>query len=141
MLKPLLLATFAAIGNALFVYGQRSAPPSENPFLFMAAAIFVCSSLFLAIALAFRSTGDIYYFNQNLIHIFLSGIGLFITFVGFYFLYSRYGANQYTLFAVISIITTSIGVGVLIFKEPFNMSHGISLLCTFGAIGFFAHGQ
>ncbi|MBT7504950.1 MAG: transporter, partial [Rhodospirillales bacterium] len=32
MIQPLLFATLAAIGNALFVYGQRGANASANPF-------------------------------------------------------------------------------------------------------------
>jgi len=48
----------------------------------------------------------------------LSGVGLFLTYPGFNLLYSRYGASQYVLYAVLSIITTTIIVGIWWLKEP-----------------------
>jgi len=112
MLKPLLFATIAAVGNALFVYGQRGSAPSPNAYLFMFSAVTVCTVLF-GIAVA-RAPGDFGFVAANARFILISGAGFFVTFIGFYLLYSNYGATQYVLYAIISIMTTSIGVGVFI---------------------------
>ena len=49
MHNVLLFAGIAAIGNGIFVYGQRSAPVANNPFLFMAGAVSICALLFIAL--------------------------------------------------------------------------------------------
>jgi drug/metabolite transporter (DMT)-like permease len=53
----------------------------------------------------------------------LSGLGLFLTYLGFNLLYSRYGASQYVLYAVLTIITTTSIVGIWWLKEPVNLYH------------------
>jgi len=45
------------------------------------------------------------------------------------------------VYAVLSIITTSIGVGVICYKEPFNMYHAGALFLAVLAICFFSYGQ
>ena len=114
MLRPLLFALFAALGNALFVYGQRSATASANPFLFMACTVIFSCGLFAAATLAWQTPGSIAYALANITSIVVAGAGLFVTFLGFYLLFSNYGASQYALYAVLAILTTSLGVGVLV---------------------------
>ena len=46
MHKVFLFAGLAAIGNAIFVYGQRSSTISANPFIYMFGAILVCLIMF-----------------------------------------------------------------------------------------------
>ena len=65
----------------------------------------------------------------------------FITFVGFYWLYSQQGATNYIVYALLSILTTSIGVGLIIFREPFNKYHIISGVLAVCAILFYGLGQ
>jgi drug/metabolite transporter (DMT)-like permease len=70
-----------------------------------------------------------------------SGVGFFITFIGFYLLYSQFGAVYYVVYAVLSIISTSLIVGVLIFREPFNAYQGGALILAILAIALFSYGQ
>ncbi len=141
MLKPLLFATLAAIGNALYVYGQRGVNPPANPFLFVWGATAVCLILLSAAALTYRSNSEIVYITSNWAMITIGGFGFFLTFVGFFLLYTNYGASQYALYAVISILTTSLGVGVLIFKEDFNIYKIASMLFAVAAIVLFTYGN
>lgn len=141
MIKALLFAGLAAFGNAVFVYGQRGSSPSTNPFLFILGAVSVCTLLFLPATWLFRSPGDVSFLLANVRCILLSGVGFFITFVGFYFLYSQFGASHYIVYAVLSILTTSIGVGVFLYREPFNLYHAASMVLAVAAIALFSYGQ
>jgi drug/metabolite transporter (DMT)-like permease len=131
----------AAIGNALFVYGQKRSEIVENPFLFLLCTLTVCTSLFACTIGFFPkvSVGD--YLSKNYAWIVLSGIGFYMTFIGFYVLYTRYGASYYVLYAVLSIITTSIIVGVILFKERINMYYGLTILSALITIVLFAIAQ
>lgn len=141
MLKPLLFALLAASGNALFVYGQRGAQHSSNPFVFMLFAVGVCGVLFLTATLAWQSGDALAYAGANAWHILLGGVGFFFTFLGFYLLYSTYGASQYALYAVLSILTTSLGVGVLIYREPLNAYQALAMLLAVAAIALWTYGR
>ncbi|MBT6096148.1 MAG: EamA family transporter [Rhodospirillaceae bacterium] len=141
MLKPLLFATLAAIGNAVFVYGQRAAQPTANPFLFTFAAVVVCAAFFGGSALVYRTGADATYLAANWKMATLSGFGFFLTFTGFFLLYNNFGAAQYTLYAVISILTTSLVVGVLIFRETFNVYHMAAVALAIAAIALFTIGN
>jgi len=141
MLKPLLFASLAAIGNAIYAYGQRGATPPTNPFLFIFAAITVCLVLLTVATLFYRTNSDMAYISTNLGMIGISGLGFFLTFVGFFLLYTNYGASQYALYAVISILTTSLGVGVLIYKEDFNIYKVAAMLLAIAAIVLFTYGN
>jgi drug/metabolite transporter (DMT)-like permease len=141
MPKALLFAGIAATGNALFVYGQRRANIANNPFIFTAGAVVVCSILFAAVAIVFRTEQDINYLSTNLPSIVASGVGFLITSIGFYLLYSQYGAVYYVVYAVLSMITTSIGVGIVIFREPFNQYQIGALILAVLAVVMFGYGQ
>ena len=141
MLKPLLFATLAAIGNAIMVYGQRATAPTTNPFFFMFIAIVFCGILFGVSTLISRNGDEGAYLATNWKMMIISGTGFFLTFVGFFLLYNNFGATQYTLYAVISIITTTLCVGVLIFKEDFNFYHATALIIAIIAIALFTYGN
>jgi drug/metabolite transporter (DMT)-like permease len=66
----------------------------------------------------------------------LGGGGLFLIYLGFYLLYARYGASYYTLYAVLSILTTSILVGLVFFREPVNVFEILSIAAAFLSIAF-----
>jgi drug/metabolite transporter (DMT)-like permease len=140
-MKVFVFAFIAAVGNALFVYGQRGSSTSENPFFFLLLTLSVCITLFLVGALVSKGAMDTAYLTTNLRYIVISGIGFFITFVGFYWLYSQQGAINYMVYALLSILTTSIGVGLIIFREPFNRYHVVSGLLAVAAILFYGLGQ
>ncbi len=141
MPKALLFAAIAALGNAIFVYGQRRAVVAANPFLFLLGAVLVCATLFVGATLVFQTPTDSGYVTQNISSMVISGVGFFITFVGFYLLYSQFGAVYYIVYAIFSIITTSIVVGVLIYKEPFNLYQFGALVLAILAIVLFNYGR
>lgn len=141
MIKAILFALLAAIGNAFFVYGQRDVEPSTNPFLFTTLAILVCCAMFMITSYLFKTPDDLSYAVTNYKNVLISGVGFFITFIGFFLLFSNYSASHYTLYAVISIITTSIVVGTYIFKEPMNKFHLLALVFALVTIVFFGIGQ
>lgn len=129
MSNALMFALLAAVGNAIFVFGQRGASQSENPFLFTLFSVAVCTLLFFGAACLFKTPHDVSYVAANLKSILISGVGFFVTFVGFFLLYSRYGASYYSIYAVLSILTTSIVVGMILYREPFNIYH-VGSVCT-----------
>ncbi len=141
MFQPFLFASVAAIGNSIFVYAQRSATYSENPFLFVCASVLVCLAMLTLASLVYKTPGDGNYLFENWITIAISGIGLFITFLGFFLLYNKFGASQFSLYAVISILTTSFGVGILIFREPFNIYQFFGIVLAVLSIVVFAFGK
>jgi drug/metabolite transporter (DMT)-like permease len=141
MLKPLLFAALAAFGNALFVYGQRGTTPPANPFLFVLGAVAVCTVMFAVAAMLYRVGDEVAYFAGHWKWVLISGTGFFLTFVGFFLLYTNFGASQYTLYAVISILTTSLGVGVLVYREHFNMYHAAAMVLAIAAIALFTYGN
>ena len=140
-MKVFLFALLAAVGNALFVYGQRGSQTAENPFVFLLATLVLCRSLFLLSALLNKAPLDTGYLSINLKFIVFSGIGFYFTFIGFYWLYSQQGATNYMVYALLSILTTSIGVGLILFREPFNRYHVISGLLAVAAILVYGLGQ
>jgi drug/metabolite transporter (DMT)-like permease len=141
MWKPLAIALVAACGNAIFVYGQRVAGHSPNPFLYMLGCVGFGWGLFLIATLAWQSPDNLAYLSSNAGSIALGGIGFFITFLGFYLLYSGFGASQYTLYATLSILTTSLGVGVLVFREPLNSYQVVAMLLAVASIGLWSYGR
>ena len=74
--------------------------------------------------------------KKNWVWWMVSGGGAFLTYLGFYLLFSRYGASSYTLYAVISILTTSILVGQILFHEPANLYSGLSIFAAVVSILF-----
>lgn len=140
-MKIFLYAFIAAVGNAIFVYGQRGTQSSDNPYFFLLATLTICISLFLIFALTNKSPMDSGYIITNWKFIAISGVGFFITFIGFYWLYNEHGATNYIIYALLSILTTSIGVGLIIFREPFNKFHIISALLAVAAIICYGIGQ
>ncbi len=141
MLKALLFAGIGAIGNALFAYGQRGAS-AANPFAFMFGACAICTVLFGVGVLVYSGGGTTSgYLLANARNVLISGVGFFVTFLGFFLLYSRLGASYYIVYAVLAIITTSIGVGVLVFKEPFNGYHVSALLLAIVSIVLYGIGH
>ncbi|MYB33928.1 MAG: EamA family transporter [Gammaproteobacteria bacterium] len=140
-MKVFYFALVAAIGNAMFVYGQRGSSTSDNPFFFLTVTLTVCTSLFLVSTLISKGPTTLFYVQENLWYILISGLGFYFTFVGFYWLYTQQGATSYIVYALLSILTTSIGVGLILFKEPFNRFHVISGLLAVAAIITYGIGQ
>ena len=140
MSKALLFAGLAALGNALFVYGQRRSSIANNSFSYFTGALLITAICFGVAAIALRTQQEVNLFS-NVLTTIIGGVGVFITFIGFYFLYSNYGAVYYVVYAVLSIVTTTIVVGVLIFRESFNQYQVVALILAILAIVMFSVGQ
>lgn len=141
VLLPVFFATIAAFGNALFTLGQKKSVNVENQLLFIGICSFIT---FLCAVCVAPLTGGFSVVNMvkaNWKAACLSGFGLFFTFLGFNLLYSRYGATQYVLYAVISIITTTLFVGVLWLKETVNVYHMVAIVLAILAVFMFSFGQ
>ena len=142
ILLPLFFATIAAIGNSIFAYGQKKSVIDDQHGL-----IFISLSVFIAFILAFSTSFLFGKYNfekvivNNWSSILYSGIGLFLTYIGFFFLYTKFGVLNYALYAVISIITTTLIVGALILKEPINIYHLGAILFSVISIFLFSLAQ
>jgi drug/metabolite transporter (DMT)-like permease len=141
ILLPIVFAAIAAIGNAVFALGQKKSAGVENGLLFVGVSALTAAlcALFLAPLLGPFDVGGM--LKENSKAVLLSGFGLFLTYLGFNLLYSRYGVSQYILYAVLSIITTTIVVGIFWLKEPVNLYHKIAIAMAIAAIVLFSIGQ
>jgi drug/metabolite transporter (DMT)-like permease len=140
-LLPIVFATIAAVGNAMFALGQRKSAGVENGLLFVGVSALV-AVLFALLFAPLVGAFDVGHTLKEHWHaVLLSGLGLFLTYLGFNLLYSRYGASQYVLYAVLSIITTTIVVGILWLKEPVNLYHKIAIAMAIAAVVLFSIGQ
>ncbi|MDR3541676.1 MAG: EamA family transporter [Desulfosporosinus sp.] len=141
ILFPIIFATIAAIGNAMFAFGQKKSAGVENGLLFVGLSALV--AVFLV--LSFSSLGGVvdvgHTMKDNWRNLLISGVGLFLTYLGFNLLYSRYGVSQYVLYAVLSIFTTTILIGMYWLKEPINIFHKIAILMAVLGVIFFSIGQ
>ncbi len=140
-LLPIFFAAVAAIGNALFALGQRRSAGVENGLLFtslVAFTAFFLAFIFSPLLGAFDISKTV---QTNWKNILISGTGLSLTYFGFNLLYTRYGVSQYALYAVISIITTVVIVGLLWLKEPVNIYHKIAIILALAAVILFSVGQ
>ncbi|MCG8337335.1 MAG: transporter [Proteobacteria bacterium] len=138
---PLVFAGLSAIGNAMFAFGQKRAEIADNPFLFLILTLAACITLFLATIPFLPGTNTVQYLSRNVTWVLISGVGFFLTFAGFYFLYTGFGTSYYVIYAVLAILTTSIIVGVFIFKESFNLYHALSVVCAIVTVVLFSWGQ
>lgn len=139
--NALAIALLAAVGNALFAYGQRRAEIAPNPFLFVFGATLVCGVALLFTLPFFQRQDLMGHTQRNLGWIVLSGAGLYITNVGFYLLYSRFGASYYVLYAVLAILTTSVIVGLMLMRESMNGYQVAAMITALITVGLFALGQ
>lgn len=140
-LGAILFAFVAALGNALFAAGQRKAAGLENGLGFIVYAAIIAVLLIAAAAPILGSPNYVDTWKAHWPWITLSGVGLFFVYLGFNLLYVRYGTSYYVLYAVISIITTSVLVGAIYYKEPFNSYHWVALVLSLAAVVFFSLGE
>lgn len=133
----LCFALFAALGNVFFVLGSRKSGPSSNPLTFTAGAMTVSLTLFLAGWLLFGPRGSGEFIRRSGGWMALSGLGMFMTFLGFYLLYSRFGTSYYTLFVVTSMILTTLVLSLWILREGINTYGVLSIIAAIVSIAFF----
>jgi drug/metabolite transporter (DMT)-like permease len=135
------LAALAAVGNALFALGQRQSAGAGNGLLFVGASALVACLLALATAPLAGRFGAAELARLPVRGAILSGVGLFLTYVGFNVLYARYGTAPYVLYAALAIVTTTVGVGFLYLREPATGYHYVAILLAIASIAAFALGQ
>jgi drug/metabolite transporter (DMT)-like permease len=136
-LIPFGFALIAALGNVLFVYGNRKVGHTTNPFFFTATVMAICLSLYLIGTLLFGMRGSGEFLRKNILWCSISGVGMFLTFLGFYLLYSRFDTSYYALFVVTSMLLTTLVLGVLVLHERINLYGGISIAAAVVSIVFF----
>ena len=141
ILLPIIFASIAAIGNALFALGQKKSTGVENGLVFvgLSAVVAVLFALFFAPVVGAFEVGNT--LKGNWKAVLLSGLGLFFTYLGFNLMYSRFSASQYVLYAVLSIISTTIIVGIFWLKEPVNVYHKVAMAMAIAAVVLFSMGQ
>jgi len=137
----LLAATIAAVGNALFVIGQRYGAGIDHRLTLTTLGASVAVLLSAAIAPLFGAPGYAAALRRSWPAIGLSGIGLFLTYVGFNVMYARYGASSYVVYAVLSVLSTTVVVGGLYFGERFTPYHYAAIVCALLTVVFYALGE
>jgi drug/metabolite transporter (DMT)-like permease len=141
VIGPLLFALLAAVGNAFFAFGQRKSAGVENSFVFITIALVICVLLCVASAPFFGAVNYGATVRQNFGWAAASGLGLFLTYIGFNILYSQYGTSSYILYAVLSIITTSVIVGAWMLREQLNLYHWLAVLAALATVGLYSYGN
>jgi drug/metabolite transporter (DMT)-like permease len=134
-------AAIAAVGNAMFALAQRQSAGVTNGLLFVGMSAFVAFALSIVCSplLGPTEAGDL--LRSQWRALLLGGFGLFLTYVGFNLLYSRFGASPYVVYAALAIVTTTVGVGFLYLREPMNLYHIVAVLLAAAAIVAFSLGQ
>lgn len=134
------VATFGALGNALFAYSQRKSA-SESPFAFVTLMVGTCLVLCLASLLFMPRVSLMEQIRANVGWAASGGLGLYMTMVGFYILFTRFGTSYYALYSVIALLTTTLVVGQILLHEPINRFHLASVFCAISAVILFTLGH
>ena len=141
LVLPLVFAGIAAIGNGMFALAQRQTVGVGNGLLFVGASALVASLLAVVAAPLAGPMHPVAMVRGNWKPLLLSGAGLFATYVGFNLLYGRFGPSQYVLYAMLSIVTTTVVVGFVWLREPVNLYHVGAILLAMAAVVLFTVGQ
>ena len=139
VLLPVLFATLAALGNGLFAYGQKQSMGITNPMVYIAGSA-LTAGLLAACFAPFAGEVNMATLRSNAVNLLISGVGLWVTYVGFNLMY-RYGASYYVVYAAVSILTTTVIVGMWLFREPVNLYHKAALVAALLTVVLFSLGQ
>ncbi len=134
-------AAVAAVGNAMFALAQRKSERVENWLLFVGVSALLaalCSFVSASLVGPFHLESMVKSHWRTMA---LSGVGLYLCYIGITFLYLHFGAAQYALYAVMAIITTTIMVGIFWLQEPVNIYQKIAIVLSIAAVVFFSVGQ
>lgn len=130
----LLFALIAAIGNALYALAQKRAANFSNGMLFVACAVGIAMLLAWCSALIVSPVDLASLVRLQWKNVLMGGIGLFGVYIGFYLMFTRYGVSSYILYAVLSILTTTVVVGILWLREPINGLRIASIVLATAAV-------
>lgn len=141
-MRLFLFALFAAIGNAIYAIAMKKASV-QNSMMFIGLASFVyVIVLFLVHALiGVDDTKLSSLIKSDWKWIILCGIGLAITYIGFNMMYGYYGATSYVYYAVLAILTTTVFVGIIMFKEKINIYHVVAIVLAIVTVVLFSIGN
>jgi len=137
----LLFALVAAIGNALFAYAQRRSVGIQNGLVFVSISAVLAGLLTFLVSPLFGSQGISELFRPNTRNILISVGGLLLTYIGFNLLFTRFGVSAYVLYAVLSILTTTVFVGIFWMHEPVNGYKLAAIAFSIAAVVFYSIGQ
>ncbi|MBS0393276.1 MAG: hypothetical protein JSR54_01555 [Proteobacteria bacterium] len=140
-MMTIVFALIAAFGNALFALAQRQSRDAANGILFVCLSALVAAVLALVWAPLAGPVDAVAILRSHGRALLLGGAGLFLTYVGFNLLYSRFGTVPYVVYAALAVITTAVGVGVLYLREPVNRFHIAAMAFAVAAVALFAVGQ
>jgi drug/metabolite transporter (DMT)-like permease len=138
---PLLFALIAAVGNAMFALGQRRSAGVHNGMAFVGASALVAAALAWVVSPLLGSADLSNLLRVNGRSILLGGSGLFLTYLGFNLLYTRYGVSPYVLYAVLSILTTTVFVGIFWLHEPLNGYRIAAIVLAVASVVLYSLGQ
>lgn len=141
VILAILFASTAAFGNAMFALGQRNSVGVKNGVFFVGISAMVAVILAFIFAPMIGALDVKSTIEGNWKAALLSGVGLFFTYLGFNLLYTRCGVSHYILYAVLSIITTTIVIGILWLKESVNIYQIIAIGFAIVAVVLFSIGQ
>lgn len=140
-MRVLLFASLAAVGNALVALGQVKGGTGKSPFMFLTFALAICLALISGAALLMDNGSWTQFARNTWVWFCVTGIGFFLTFTGFYLMYSRFGASSYVIYAVISATLTTLGVGVAIQHEKLGMMRSLALVTCVITVALFSLGK
>lgn len=141
VLSLILFALMAAVGNAMFVLAQRRSVSSHNGLLFVGVSAVIAGLLSWACSPLLGAAEVTQLFRLNGRNLALSGAGLFITYIGFNLMFSRYGTSPYVLYAVLSILTTTVFVGMILLHEPVNFYKAVAIVLATASVILYSLGQ
>ena len=138
---PLFFALIAAVGNAMFALGQRRSSGVHNGMAFVGASALVAAALAWSVSPLMGSPDLPNLIRANGRNIVFGGCGLFLTYLGFNLLYTRYGVSPYVLYAVLSILTTTVFVGIFWLREPLNGYRVAAIALALASVVLYSIGQ
>ena len=139
--QSLFYALIAAVGNAMFAAGQKQSAGADNGLAFVGASALVAAALAWAVSPFLGSAHLSSLILVNGRSILLAGSGLFLTYLGFHLLYTHFGVSQYVLYAVLSILTTTVFVGIFLLREPLNGYRIAAIVLALASIILYSLGQ
>jgi drug/metabolite transporter (DMT)-like permease len=141
IILPLFFALIAAVGNAMFALGQKRSAGIHNGLAFIGTSAVVAALLAWSASPLLGGADLSHLLRNNCRNILLAGGGLFLTYLGFNLLYTRFGVSQYVLYAVLSILTTTVFVGIFLLREPLNGYRIAAIVLALASVVLYSLGQ
>jgi len=125
----------------MFAYGQKRSIGVQNGLAFVGASAVVAAFLAWCASPLLGPIGLSPMLRANGRNILLAGAGLFLTYLGFNLMYSRFGVSPYVVYAVLSILTTTVFVGILWMREPINSYRLAAIVLALASVVLYSFGK